>query len=131
MHKDLLLKAKQWLIGTNRCNPVFIERGSQRLCEFPDAIGWDAKECIVVECKASLEDFRADKKKACRLTGGLGSQRYFMIPQALRSVVEKEMPQGWGLLVVNERICRHCRRASVASRAKRIRLMQSEQRFAA
>lgn len=102
MHKELLLKAKSWLAGTNRCNPVFIERGSQRLCEFPDAIGWDAHECIVVECKASLDDFRADKKKACRNGGGLGSKRYFMVPAALQEAVEKELPEGWGLVVMNE-----------------------------
>ena len=100
IHKELLQKAKRYLIGTRQCNPVFIERGSASLCEFPDVIGWDARECVVIECKASLEDFRADKKKACRTNGdGLGSQRFFLVPIGIQQAVEKELPDGWGLLV--------------------------------
>lgn len=102
-HKELVDKAKTWLIQSKSCNPVFIERGSQRISEMPDAIGWTANDCLIVECKTSLADFNCDKNKSCREDGaGMGSLRYFLIPYELKQKVEGNLPQGWGLLVAHE-----------------------------
>lgn len=64
-HEDLIDRAVRWLYGTKNCNVVLAENAS--CAEIPDAIGWGtswkAHGSIVVECKTSLSDFHADKKK--------------------------------------------------------------------
>lgn len=64
-HEELCARARQWLSGSRRCNPVFSNCAS---CgEIPDAIGWSSqwrsRGCIVVECKTSVRDFRIDEQK--------------------------------------------------------------------
>ena len=56
---------------------------------------------VVVEVKTSRSDFLADRKKAHRVEGGMGTYRYFLCPTDVIRV--DELPQGWGLLYVNER----------------------------
>lgn len=69
-HEELVQRAVRWLSGTRRCNPVYA--GNASCSEIPDAIGWSScwkwKGSTVIECKASLSDFRADAKKwmGCR-----------------------------------------------------------------
>jgi len=65
-HGELCQRALRWLYGTRRCQPVF---GNVASCdEIPDAIGWASsfrwRGSTVVECKTSVSDFYADKKKA-------------------------------------------------------------------
>lgn len=64
-HVELVERAVRWLWGTKRCNVVLSENAS--CSEVPDAIGWSTagswRGSIVVECKTSLSDFHADKKK--------------------------------------------------------------------
>lgn len=64
-HDQLCDRALRWLRGTLRCNPVFSRNAS--CSEIPDAIGWTSyynyRGSIVVECKTSVSDFHADKKK--------------------------------------------------------------------
>ena len=68
-HEQLCKKARAWLRGTRRCNPVFSNIAS--CSEIPDAIGWASswswRGSLVVECKASTSDFYADKKKRIAL----------------------------------------------------------------
>jgi hypothetical protein len=64
-HQELCERAKLWLRGTRRCNPVFSNCAS---CgEIPDAIGWASaykwEGSTVIECKVSVSDFYADKSK--------------------------------------------------------------------
>jgi hypothetical protein len=64
-HEELCERARRWLRSNRRCEPVFSNVAS---CgEIPDAIGWSStwkhRGSIVVECKASLSDFHADKWK--------------------------------------------------------------------
>jgi hypothetical protein len=64
-HEELCERARRWLHGTRRCNPVFSNLAS---CgEVPDAIGWASAYkwygSTVIECKTSVSDFYADKKK--------------------------------------------------------------------
>lgn len=64
-HEQLCARARRWLRGSRRCDPVFSNIASCR--EIPDAIGWSSccqwEGSTVVECKTSLADFYADKKK--------------------------------------------------------------------
>jgi len=64
-HADLCLRAVRWLRGTRRCNPVYSLNAS--CSEVPDAIGWSSAHSwygsTVIECKTSVSDFYADKKK--------------------------------------------------------------------
>ena len=68
--------------------------------ECPDAIGWVNGHCIVVECKATLSDFRADAKKLARTESyvALGNLRFFLTPKGLLD--NQEIPDRWGLYEV-------------------------------
>lgn len=64
-HEQLCRRARAWLRGTRRCEPVYSRNAS---CdEIPDAIGWSSVHgwygSTVVECKTSVGDFYAEKKK--------------------------------------------------------------------
>ena len=65
VHEQLCERARRWLRGTRRCDPVYSRNAS--CAEIPDAIGWSScyRWCgsTVIECKASLSDFYADKSK--------------------------------------------------------------------
>lgn len=110
-HNDLCLVAVKWLkrsksAGGPGCHVAVSECRSGWTGEIPDAIGFraaggDDDGSIVVECKTSRSDFLADRKKAHRISGGVGNWRYFMAPEGLIS--PDELPQGWGLLTVNSR----------------------------
>ncbi len=97
-HSDLVKEAKKWLINAKGCNPVFCEKGSSGCAEIPDAIGWTTDKCIVVECKVSKSDFLANNKKTLRL----GDKRFFMVPKILYEEVKDIIPQGHGIITVNE-----------------------------
>lgn len=104
-HKQLVARAKDWLLSAGSCNPVFTEKGSSKSNEMPDAIGWNSKGSIIVECKVSLADFRADKKKSFRKNSkkGMGVYRYYLFPIELYSVIPKEeLPKGWGIIIAQE-----------------------------
>lgn len=64
-HLDLCERAIRWLSGTRMCHPVYTSNAS--CAEIPDAIGWSSHHrwhgSTVVECKTSVSDFHADKKK--------------------------------------------------------------------
>jgi hypothetical protein len=77
---------------------------SEQACvsgEMPDAIGWK-KAChsVLVESKVSRADFLADRGKPFRLRpdGGVGCERYYLVPPVLIRI--DELPAGWGLLEV-------------------------------
>lgn len=64
-HEELCERARRWLSGSRKCEPVFSNIAS--CSEIPDAIGWSScykwSGSTVIECKASVSDFHADKKK--------------------------------------------------------------------
>jgi hypothetical protein len=64
-HDELCERARRWLSGTRRCNPVFSNIAS--CAEIPDAIGWSSaykwQGSTVIECKTSVSDFYADGQK--------------------------------------------------------------------
>lgn len=95
-HNDLVNEACAWL-RRNHYRVIFRERQSRH--ETPDAMGWKSTgHSLLIECKVSLSDFRADQKKKPRTSSriGIGELRYYMAPRGLIPV--GELPSGWGLL---------------------------------
>jgi len=94
-HERLVKAAGAWL--GRKCRVVATEL-TTIASETPDAIGWNGYGfCVVVECKASKADFRANAKKSHERQGwGVGDERWFMTPPDL--VEDSEVPDGWGLL---------------------------------
>lgn len=93
-HKELVVLAAQWLVRAKGCNPVFREKGSAGCSEIPDAIGWTADECIIVECKTSVQDLYANVKKSLVL----GDRKFFLMSKALYELCKNSVPDGWGVL---------------------------------
>ncbi|WP_143516196.1 adenylosuccinate synthase [Pusillimonas sp. T2] len=112
LHKSLCEIAVKWLkrapsAGGPGCAVAMSECKSGVDGEIPDAIGfrrtgYDATDgSVLVEVKTSRADFLADAKKSHRISGGIGSWRYYMAPKGL--IDPNDLPMGWGLLQVNER----------------------------
>jgi hypothetical protein len=99
-HAELVQLAARWLNGTRNCALVATERSCFKAREAPDAIGWrPAGESVLVEVKVSVEDFRADQRKAHRKTTvGMGLERWYLADDGVLSPAA--MPPGWGLAVV-------------------------------
>lgn len=93
-HAQLVVVAAQWL--KRKCSVVVTELVTTG--ETPDAIGWQGTRSTLVECKVSVTDFWADRKKFFRQNSwqGIGQHRYFLTPVGLLDV--KDLPPKWGLL---------------------------------
>ena len=113
-HAELVERAGRWLRYSahtevnkafeprvSRCGVVLLEpRG---VIERPDAIGWyNSGRCsILIECKATREDFLADKTKRVRMAreeSGMGRFRFYMAPAGIIKAVDV-CESMWGLLV--------------------------------
>lgn len=99
-HEDLVLDAAMWLWRTGhfgKC-PVVITEMASASPEHPDAIGFKNGHSVLVECKTSRADFRADRDKHFRQWAGhaMGNFRYYMTRPGLLDPID--LPTGWGLL---------------------------------
>lgn len=102
-HRALVQKAIAWLKSAKQCNPVFAERGGQMLSEMPDAIGFGPHVTVVVECKRTISDLRADSKKPHRTDGtAMGDERYYLMPYGLYEQCKDHDFGGWGVLTCDE-----------------------------
>ena len=99
-HDELVKRAATWLRNTCRCAVVITEMASGS--ETPDAIGWNGGGgSTLIECKATMADFRADAKKHFRRPDypfALGCSRYYFVPQEIASAVLAESPEEWGVI---------------------------------
>lgn len=95
-HAELIDRAIKWLAGSRRCTVTLNDAGFKS--EIVDAIGWVSWWSILIECKISLSDFQADKRKKCRQPEyhGIGQERYYLTPPNLITV--SMLPEGWGLI---------------------------------
>ncbi len=94
-HAELVAAACRWLRGSRGCRPVFAEFVSAA-SETPDAIGWRDHDCLVVECKTSRSDMRADGKKPHRVLGrGAGSYRWILSPAGVLRPEDVPGDHGW------------------------------------
>ena len=94
-HNDLIKIAAKWLYS--RANIIITEMAG--IGEEADAIGFkNPYETILIECKASRNDFKSDGKKYFRRepSRGMGVIRYYLTPKDLINL--DELPEGWGLL---------------------------------
>jgi hypothetical protein len=109
-HAELVELGREWLIrpycttatyGHYGCSVVLTELSAATSCgEIPDVLGFCPNKSILIECKASLSDFRADQKKPFRIVGdnALGLLRWYLAPRGLIPI--EEVPEKWGLLEV-------------------------------
>lgn len=109
-HDLLIEQAAKWL-ERKGCSIVITDMAHQGP-ETPDAIGWYGRAgSILIECKASLADFRADAHKCFRRDPerGMGCQRYFC---ALRGLLSPDkLPPKWGLLEFDGKKLRETKKA--------------------
>lgn len=90
-HADLVKKAARWLRRTHPVVATEIAGGREE----PDAIGFKGVSSTMVECKASLSDFYADKRKDYIR---VGDYKYILCPKGMLSVEQIMKRPGWGLL---------------------------------
>lgn len=102
-HALLVQLAARWLGSTRGCSLVLTEFQCAAV-EIPDAIGWTAGWSILVECKTSRADFKADAAKLSRSSADhrIGQERWYLTPPGL--VRADEVPAGWGLLESGSRV---------------------------
>ncbi len=101
-HKQLVWRMAAWLKNTKRLGVVISELTTAN-SETPDVVGWRSRgDSVLIECKMSRGDFRADAKKFFRRAEerGIGDRRYMAAPKGL--LRPDELPAGWGLLEVGE-----------------------------
>jgi hypothetical protein len=101
-HADLVDRARRWLLR-RKCPVVITEMTSAAGCT-PDAIGWQTRYSIQVECKVSYGDFRRDgDKPSKRSKNEVGTERWYLVPPALAKRLADTDLGGWGLLVADDR----------------------------
>lgn len=112
-HAELVEAARLWLLGTCRCSVVITEMDAGY--EEADAIGWQGAWSVLVECKATRADFRAEARKPSRRggSGRMGVERWYLTPPAL--LKPEEVPPGWGLVEYDGRRCRRLVRPDPAA----------------
>jgi hypothetical protein len=100
-HRHLVTLAARWLRDRQHCSVIITEMTTYAR-ETPDAIGWHGHQSTLIECKASRDDFMANRNK--NSGPGMGHYRLFLMPQGL--VTPSEVPDGWGLLEWDGRMIR-------------------------
>lgn len=112
-HAELVRASARWLRKTH---PVVLE-DVKTTCvnEQPDVIGWkNHAASFVLECKASLEDYRRDSLKSFRHRAperGMGVLRSYVAPPDLARIIAREESRRgmfgqegtWGVLLVSQR----------------------------
>ena len=118
-HKMLVRRIATWLKWTKQ-NTVVMSELATRNGETPDVIGWiGGASSTLIECKVSRADFLADSKKWFRRDEerGMGDRRYIAAPKGL--LRPDEIPNGWGLLEVDEHCVRETRSPELKQGSKR------------
>lgn len=100
-HDELVERAVKWLYSQG-CGYAIGERVTVTSTgEIPDAIGFRSNCSILIECKTSRADFKADRKKDFRFDNphlGMGNFRFYLCEKDVISPLE--VPDGWGLLYI-------------------------------
>lgn len=99
-HQKIVELAVKWLYKKG-CGYAVGERvSSTPTGEIPDAIGFKSDYSILIECKTSRADFRADFKKPFRIKPelGCGDFRFFLCEKDI--IKADEVPDKWGLLYI-------------------------------
>ena len=109
LHDQLVEAGKRWL---QRTHPIVISELATS-GEEPDVIGWHQGLSTLIECKASVSDFHADRKKMFRQFPqfGVGNYRWFLTLPGLIKV--ESLPDKWGLLEITGSKFRTIRKAEL------------------
>lgn len=101
-HTQAVNRMAKWLQFTKRF-PIVVKELSTNAMEIPDVIAFHGGASMLIECKVSRSDFKADKDKRWRRIAaeGMGDHRYFAAPEGI--LKPEEIPGGWGLLEITER----------------------------
>ena len=102
-HKQLVQRVARWFKSKHRSSIVMTEFSTSAR-ETPDIIVWESgAKSVLVECKISRADFLSDKEKFFRKYEGygMGDYRYYAAPVGM--IKPEDLPEGWGLLEVEER----------------------------
>jgi hypothetical protein len=100
-HSDLVARAARWL-KSKRYPIVLSDVRITAISELPDVIGFRTSgDSLLVECKASREDFRRDSLKFFRRVpeAGMGYFRWYFAPVGV--LKPEDMPTRWGLALVD------------------------------
>lgn len=96
MHCGKYLKEDGWGISAHS---IIVSELVGCATEIPDAIGFNAPNVTLIECKQSRSDFMADQTKPSRIPYGascMGNRRYYLTPEGM--LKPEEIPGVWGLL---------------------------------
>jgi hypothetical protein len=90
---------------------VLAEAGATMTRIVPDAVGWTNRgTSMLIECKVSVSDFYADRRKpGSRVGYRVGAQRFYMTPPGL--LKPDLIPSDWGLLEVHPKSVRKVKEA--------------------
>jgi len=102
-HKELVNRAALWLKNKIHCRVILKEFKAYTITgEIPDVIGWIWNKSILIEVKATRQDFLNDKKKRFRKEGAnaIGNWRFYFTNPGI--VKPDELPEGWGLYEVSK-----------------------------
>jgi hypothetical protein len=104
-HDELIEIGRKWLLKPwlhSVCSVVITDL-TTGATETPDVLGWNSHQSILVECKCSRSDFKADSKKYFRQipSEGVGRFRYYLAPKDM--IKPHEVPGGWGLIEVDNK----------------------------
>jgi len=132
---DLLLSSHSQLVKKavrachTECYVVATETKTQFAGESPDVIGWtNTGQSILYECKASIEDFLQDQKKAFRINPalGMGDHRYYFTYPGLIHP-NRLTESGWGLYELHGRSVIKIKESKIfkSNKVKELELMVS------
>jgi len=101
-HDELIEYGRKVLEKRFLCTVILTEMSTSARDE-PDGIGWRDGMSFLIEAKATKSDFLADRKKSRHKKPGtcVGDRRYYITPAKL--VTGEDLPDGWGLLEVNDK----------------------------
>lgn len=106
-HAELVQMAADWLRTQHGVTRILTEPNARKYgatsAEIPDVFGVHAVYTVIIECKVSHADFKADMAKPSRRGSapGIGAHRFYCCPEHLIETHEIEVGtklEGWGLL---------------------------------
>ena len=118
MPKKSMIQLKEWMVHKIYTHIELVEHAARFLrrqhvlvltemvggCgEEADAIGWNSSGmATLIECKATRNDFLADKTKWFRRSSrdGMAAFRYYLINEGVIDI--KDLPENWGLITIKK-----------------------------
>lgn len=95
LHEALCAKGVTWL-KRNGFSVAAMNVWAYASRERVDCIGYRHQCSVLIEVKVSKNDFFADNKKPERISGGVGTYRFYLAPAGMINI--SELPPKWGLL---------------------------------